>query len=468
MSSISEDEDYEYESDNEYLYNENDQSPVTKAMDSNTSHTSDSKPSQPQKFSLMDHEQVRTMNGDSFIVVNTTKLLPSLQALLSDVALLLNVDEDTARCLLINHLWNKEKLIESFYNSPETCLEEAGISLTDKLDENFNGILCMICYTKIETASEVTSLNCNHKFCSACFAQYLKVQVEEGPGCIRTRCPQHKCSRSVPYSLFERLLEPSHFEKYKGYNIRNFIDMSKGLRWCPAAGCDLIAVASSCTRSVRCTCDFAFCFGCGEEAHQPASCKQLVLWGEKCANESETANWILLNTKKCPNCSSRIEKNQGCNHMNCKVRVSFFILILVTLDQICKHEFCWICMGPWADHGTSTGGYYKCNRYQAAPQGDQSSMAKAKAELERYLHYYQRYHNHDQSAKYAVRQKEVAEKKLLEQAELEHLVQAILQVIDCRRVLKYTYVMGYFLSDESKLRGLFEHHQEMLEKNTEK
>ena len=125
-------------------------------------------------------------------------------------------------------------------------------------------------------------------------------------------------------------------------------------------------------------------------------------------------------------------------------------------------------MGPWADHGTSTGGYYKCNRYQAAPQGDQSSMAKAKAELERYLHYYQRYHNHDQSAKYAVRQKEAAERKLLEQAELEHLVHAILQVIDCRRVLKYTYVMGYFLSEDSKLRGLFEHNQEMLEKNTEK
>lgn len=125
-------------------------------------------------------------------------------------------------------------------------------------------------------------------------------------------------------------------------------------------------------------------------------------------------------------------------------------------------------MGPWADHGTSTGGYYKCNRYQAANQGDQSSMAKAKAELERYLHYYQRFHNHDQSAKYAARQKEAAEKKLLEQAELEHLVHALLQVIDCRRVLKYTYVMGYFLSEDSKLRGLFEYHQEMLEKNTEK
>jgi ariadne-1 len=53
-------------------------------------------------------------------------------------------------------------------------------------------------------------------------------------------------------------------------------------------------------------------------------------------NESETANWILANTKKCPACNARIEKNHGCNHMHCK---------------LCKHEFCWICMGPWGEHG---------------------------------------------------------------------------------------------------------------------
>jgi hypothetical protein len=41
-------------------------------------------------------------------------------------------------------------------------------------------------------------------------------------------------------------------------------------------------------------------------------------------------------------------------------------------------------------------------------------------------------------------------------------------VIDCRRVLKYTYVLGFFLKDHSAEKQLFEHHQEMLEKNTER
>jgi len=43
--------------------------------------------------------------------------------------------------------------------------------------------------------------------------------------------------------------------------------------------------------------------------------------------------------------------------------------------------------GAWADHGQGTGGFYKCNRFIPA---DEKLVEKAKAELERYLHYYQR------------------------------------------------------------------------------
>ena len=36
--------------------------------------------------------------------------------------------------------------------------------------------------------------------------------------------------------------------------------------------------------------------------------------------------WMLSNSKKCPNCKSPIEKNEGCNHMRCsKVRISVYL-----------------------------------------------------------------------------------------------------------------------------------------------
>jgi len=130
-------------------------------------------------------------------------------------------------------------------------------------------------------------------------------------------------------------------------------------------------------------------------------------------------------------------------------------------------------MSSWADHGQGTGGFYKCNRFIPA---DEKLVEKAKAELERYLHYYQRYHGHDSALKFASNLREAADKRMTEQQEssksswidVQFLRQAADQVIECRRVLKYSYVLGYFLKENSVEKQLFEHHQEMLEKNTEK
>ena len=48
--------------------------------------------------------------------------------------------------------------------------------------------------------------------------------------------------------------------------------------------------------------------------------------------------------------------------------------------------------------------------------------------------------------------------------ELEFLEEALIEVIRCRRVLKWTYAYGYYLEDE-KEKALFEDAQEQLEKN---
>lgn len=50
----------------------------------------------------------------------------------------------------------------------------------------------------------------------------------------------------------------------------------------------------------------------------------------------------------------------------------------------CKWEFCWVCMGPWSEHGTA---YYQCNRFDEKSGADARDVqAKSRAVLERYLH----------------------------------------------------------------------------------
>jgi len=92
----------------------------------------------------------------------------------------------------------------------------------------------------------------------------------------------------------------------------------------------------------------------------------------------------------------------------------------------CKHEFCWVCMGPWSEHGTA---WYSCNRYdEKAGVEARDAQSRSRAHLERYLHvrivlhkyitdviffqYYNRWANHEQSAKLSLDLYAKTEKKM--------------------------------------------------------
>lgn len=138
-------------------------------------------------------------------------------------------------------------------------------------------------------------------------------------------------------------------------------------------------------------------------------------------------------------------------------------------------------MGDWKDHGSSTGGYYKCNKYEEmkSTKGKISTVEekreKAKHELKKYMFFFERYSNHNKAGEHA---KEMAPKieniieKLNEEkcypiAELGFLREALSEVVRCRKVLKWTYAFGFYLEDE-KEKALFENAQELLEKNADR
>ncbi len=211
--------------------------------------------------------------------------------------------------------------------------------------------------------------------------------------------------------------------------------------------------------NVDCVCGFRFCLGCGQEEHPVVSCDMLRLWNEKCVNESETAHWVMINTKKCPSskCGVRIEKNQGCNHMTCKS---------------CRYEFCWICMESWRSHFSGGTANYSCNRFNKTAAAD-TDLARAKTELERYLHFNERYSNHAKSETICVDVRKKAELKsaTLEEmtiADYQYVQRALDLLIRCRRTLKYTYVFGYYMNAmQENEKDLFEFLQAQVESNTE-
>lgn len=39
----------------------------------------------------------------------------------------------------------------------------------------------------------------------------------------------------------------------------------------------------------------------------------------------------------------------------------------------CKYDFCWICLEEWKKHSSSTGGYYRCTRYEVIQHVEEQS-----------------------------------------------------------------------------------------------
>ena len=431
--------------------------------------------------------------------LNSQDLFPELHKRIRELAEVLGLTSAAASVLLREYSYSKERVLEQYTLDTDAVLNKCGVyhrvaKPVVVATKNATGAetTCPICYDDV---SSTLAMPCGHAFCLECWCDFCTNAVKEGPSCASTTCPQAGCSERVTEDEFAAALggnvvpldtdaspppvgspsratslkQPPLWIKYNEFLLRNFVESNPLTRWCPGLGCERVACAESAAAMegennvAHCTgCTSRFCMLCGSEPHAPVPCRDLRKWTEKCRNESETANWILANTKSCPKCYSRIEKNQGCNHMTC---------------QRCKFEFCWICMGDWNDHGANTGGYYKCSRYRDSEEAT-SDSARAKRELDRYLHYYRRYHAHQEAETFARRQLQETEMRMvaLQEAssgdskwtDVEFLKAANVQLVECRRVLKYTYVFAYYLpTTQTAARDRFEHHQEMLERFTE-
>lgn len=403
-------------------------------------------------------------------ILPSEELVPEMKRRLDEVTEILGIPACAAAVLLREDNWQKEILLERFFKNSEKLLTKCGVYHRCHPKPPLKTDSCAICYDQMD---DKLAMPCGHEFCMDCWHDFCANAIqEEGPACVRATCPEALC-REVITEVEVQKAAPDHLQKFLTYQLRSFVESNTLTRWCPGKGCERVACAQTASGMeqddyvAHCDgCTSSFCMVCGEEPHAPSGCKDLALWSEKCRNESETANWILANTKSCPKCISRIEKNNGCNHMSC---------------QRCKHEFCWICMGDWSDHGANTGGYYKCNKYDpsnsSSPVDDQSDAAKAKRELDRYLHYYKRYHAHSEAQKFAKKQlKETESRMILLQessddakwSDVEFLKTANEQLVECRRVLKYSYVFAYYMNPSALMqKERFEHHQEMLERFTE-
>lgn len=95
------------------------------------------------------------------------------------------------------------------------------------------------------------------------------------------------------------------------------------------------------------TCAAEMCFTCGETPfHEGFTCQESMeykLHREMgTPDQLATLKWTLENSKRCPKCAILINREEGCNKVDC---------------LYCGYKFCWLCMNEF---DTSKCGFYKC------------------------------------------------------------------------------------------------------------
>ncbi|KAI8647651.1 hypothetical protein BD408DRAFT_473390 [Parasitella parasitica] len=381
---------------------------------------------------------------------------------IEQVSSLLAISNQFSTILLHYFKWNKETLIEKYIETPDKVLEEAGLDVSPTFVDCHNkdpdiSFECEICCNN-EPGLETASLACGHLFCIACYSHYLTEKVKQGDStCIQ--CPQEGCKVLVDQTTLSIVLDQRTYIRYEESLDKVYVRDNPNLKWCIAPDCKYAIECDISKNSldtivptVTCDCGHVMCFGCDFNNHQPASCSMAKDWWRKKEEDSATATWISSHTKDCPKCQSPIEKNGGCNHMWCKQ---------------CRHEFCWVCLGSWRHH---SGQAYNCNRYRE----DTPGLSTKRANIERYLHYWTRYTNHQNSAALDQALYNKTEKSMLQVQntssltwiEVQFLKRAVDMIVQSRNTLKWSYVFAYYM-EKTNHKALFEDNQRDLELATE-
>ncbi|XP_065165687.1 potential E3 ubiquitin-protein ligase ariadne-2-like [Atheta coriaria] len=415
-------------------------------QDDNDMEQNDPSARDPEYFSYdcLTEEQVeRLLNESVETLSNNVHITPSL-----------------AKLLLHAHNWAVQDITTKYRDDANKLLIGSKIKPSSTLSlANATRLLnCTVC-VQAQHNDKFYSLLCGHMFCKDCWAMHFEVQINQGIS-TAISCMARDCEVLAPEDfVLKHLTQPDMREKYQQFSFQDYVKSHPELRFCPGPNCAVVIKSKECKakRSVCNQCKSIFCFRCGMDYHAPTDCSVIKKWLTKCADDSETSNYISAHTKDCPKCHIIIEKNGGCNHMQC---------------YNCKHDFCWMCLGDWKQHGSE---YYECSRYKDNPNiAHESIHAQAREALKKYLHYYGRWENHSKSLKLEAETLEKLKTRINQKVmaglgtwiDWQYLFVAANLLAKCRYTLQYTYPYAYFMEPGSR-SSLFEYQQAQLEAEIE-
>lgn len=397
-------------------------------------------------------ENSKIMSTSNFTILSESDIKRLQEDDITHISTLLSISR-VAACLLLYHFdWSVTKVHEGWFDAEEKVRKATGLLHEPRvcfLDSEF--LTCEICFDTF-SSKIIKSAGCNHPYCIYCWKEYINTKINEGPHkCLTLKCPNPSCDVAIDGDMIHQIASEPNKEKYDKFLIQSYVEKNKKMKWCPGPGCKFVVVFEpngvSNKLDITCLCYHNFCWNCGEDAHSPLDCETVKRWVEKLDPEAPNRTWILTYTKPCPKCKIPIEKNEGCMEMKCK----------------CGFQFCWLCLRDRSQCGNEGCNQISDREVNILLENNKEKTKRNEAteDVSRYTHYFERWAFNEFARKKALenmRAKNIQWLGVLfgkPEYDFEFINEAWQQVVECRRVLKWTYAYGYYIPENEKAKKEF-------------
>lgn len=254
-----------------------------------------------------------------------------------------DLSADAVKIALDLHSWNPDDLLINTFDYPDG--EQAyftSLNVPFGLDpaptSSLEPVTCALCAMP---SSDIHTHRCGAHICLACWQEYIHTEVVDNNH-AHIVCPS--CPLYLECRLVQELSNSGVVKtRIQSAILESFIHKSRRHSCCPAPNCGRIFRIRDANydgwKIGHCTCDEVSCLSCSKLWHGPLDCETNTRWG--CLvnhNYADTHEWLLVNSKPCPKCTTPIQKTGGCNFMTCS-------------NPSCGYKFCWICLQRGHDHG---------------------------------------------------------------------------------------------------------------------
>ncbi|XP_063404918.1 uncharacterized protein LOC134688289 [Mytilus trossulus] len=250
--------------------------------------------------------------------------------LLVDEYGLKNVELDRRRHILT--VTGEQKAVQIVIEKMQMVIEETGLKMKGRVLKSSKTRECVVCFCEIEDGNMYRLEVCGHSYCKQCVQFQFQADLNSLPVCCSSEACDEKWALKDITIIADKTNNPVDLLVEKATS--SFVAKNSiAYKYCTTPDCPMIYRVSEKENLFTCPqCESRICTGCNKQYHDGLTCEQV----KKVASTKEADDNLHLflqecelNIKKCPKCSTLIEKIDGCNHVTC---------------QACRTNICWVCL----------------------------------------------------------------------------------------------------------------------------